>query len=181
MMIPTLFGEHHSLRPILPSDAKVLHSIYQQEGILKYFPNPTPPGPERLELFVSNQRSHWQKHGYGNWGILPNGETEIIGWAGLQYLPELGKTELGFLLARPFWGKGLATQAARLSIQFGFDKCQLDHLVALVHPDNHASQAVIRKCSFQYAKTIPLWGIELMVFDLDRKDHHPLKDERSTV
>ena len=124
MIIPTLTNSHLSLCPLQLRDAVILHSIYQQESVLKYFPNPTPPPLERLDHFILAQQTHWQKYGYGNWDILPDGEQEIIGWAGLQYLPELDETELGFLLARPFWGKGLATKAARLSVQFGFENCQ---------------------------------------------------------
>jgi ribosomal-protein-alanine N-acetyltransferase len=180
MIIPTLTNSHLSLCPLQSGDAVLLHSIYQQEGVLKYFPSPTPPPLERLDHFVNDQQSHWQTHGYGNWGILPAGEQEIIGWAGLQYLPELDETELGFLLARPFWGKGLATEAARLSTQFGFETCCLDHLVALVYPENHASQAVLNKTNYQYIETIPLWGIQLMRCKLDRMDYDHQTGERST-
>lgn len=180
MIIPTLTDSLLSLRPLQPRDAAQLHSIYQQEGVLKYFPIPAPPPLERLERFILAQQSHWIKYGYGNWGILPDGEQEIIGWAGLQYLPELDETELGFLLARPFWGKGLATEAAMLSVQFGFETCCLDHLVALVHPENHASQTVINKNNFQYIETIPLWGIQLMRYKLERMNYHQKASERST-
>lgn len=181
MIIPTLSNSLLSLRPILPSDAEVLHNIYQQDGVLKYFPIPTPPPLERLERFIIAQQTHWLEYGYGNWGILPDGEEEIIGWAGLQYLPELDETELGFLLARSYWGKGFATQAARLSIQFGFETCHLDHLVALVHPENHASRAVVKKCNFQYIETIPLWSIQLMRHKLERMNYYHQTGERSTT
>jgi ribosomal-protein-alanine N-acetyltransferase len=149
------------LRPLRPSDAEVLYRIYQTEGVLHYFPNPTPPPLERVQRFIAGQQAHWEKHGYGNWGVLPEGEKEIIGWAGLQFLPELNETEVGFLLDRPFWGKGYATAAARASLDFGFEHFMLDHIIALVHPDNLASRRVIEKCSMTYVETLLLWGIEL--------------------
>jgi RimJ/RimL family protein N-acetyltransferase len=82
--IPTLSTDRLILRPLQPEDAGVLHRIYQGKGVLHYFPNPTPPPLERVERFIAGQQAHWEKHGYGNWGILPAGEREIIGWAGLQ-------------------------------------------------------------------------------------------------
>ncbi len=91
----------------------------------------------------------------------PYGETEIIGWAGLQYLPELDETEVGFLLDRPFWGMGFATEAAQASINFGFGQLGLKQIIALVHPGNLASQCVIKKCGMEFTETILLWGIEL--------------------
>jgi ribosomal-protein-alanine N-acetyltransferase len=150
------------LQPLQPADAVVLHRIYQSEGVLRYFPNPTPPPLEKVQRFLAGQQAHWEKYGYGNWGILPETEKEIVGWAGLQFLPELNETEVGYLLDRPFWGKGYATEAALASLNFGFERFDLDHIIALVHPDNLASRRVIEKCAMVYVETLLLWGIELM-------------------
>ncbi len=152
---------HLTLRPLQSEDAAALCRINQSEGVLRYFPNPTPP-LEKVQRFITGQQAHWEKYGYGNWGILLEGEKEIIGWAGLQYLPELDETEVGFLLDRPFWGRGYATEAALASLQFGFSNFGFDHIIALVHPDNLASRRVITKCGMTYQETLSLWGIELM-------------------
>ena len=156
------------LRQLEPGDATILHRIYQSEGVLQYFPNPTPPPLEKVQRFITGQQAHWEKHRYGNWAVLPEGEPEIIGWVGLQYLPELDETEVGFLLDRPFWGKGYATEAAQASLRFGFEHLDLDHIIALVHPDNLASRRVIEKCGMTYLETLPLWGIELRKYSIER-------------
>jgi RimJ/RimL family protein N-acetyltransferase len=158
---PSLRTLRLTLRPLQPEDAEVLHHVYQSEGVLRYFPNPAPPPLEKVQRFIIGQQAHWETYGYGNWGILPDGECEIIGWAGLQYLPELNETEVGFLLDKPFWGKGYATEAALASIGFGFERFALDHIIALAHADNLASRRVIEKCGMIYMETLPLWGIEL--------------------
>ena len=159
---PSIQTKHLMLRPLEPNDAGVLHRIYQSEGVLRYFPNPVSPPLEKIQRFIAGQQMHWEKHGYGDWGVVPVGEGEIIGWAGLQFLPELDETEVGFLLDRPFWGKGYATEAALASVQFGFERFSLDHIIALVHPDNLASRRVIEKCGMSYVETLSLWGIKLM-------------------
>jgi [ribosomal protein S5]-alanine N-acetyltransferase len=165
--IPTLTTAQLTLRPMVAGDAATLHRIYQSEGVLQYFPIPAPPPLEKMERFVAFQQRHWEQHGYGNWGVLPAGEQEIVGWAGLQFLPELDETEVGFLLDRPFWGRGYATQAALAALQFGFERCGLEHIIALVHPDNAASQRVIAKCGMAYQETLALWGIELQRYRLE--------------
>jgi RimJ/RimL family protein N-acetyltransferase len=166
--IPSIQTTRLLLRPMQPADAVVLHRIYQSEGVLKYFPNPVAPPLEKLERFIAGQQAHWEEHGYGDWGILPEGEQEIVGWAGLQYLPELNETEVGYLLDRPFWGKGYATEAALASMDFGFERFSLDHIIALVHPDNLASRRVIDKCGMTYVETLSLWGIQLMRYVLKK-------------
>jgi len=161
-MIPSMRTSLLKLRLLEFADAEVLHNIYQTEGVLRYFPTTTPPPLERVERFIDNQKEHWDKYGYGNWGILPDGEKQIAGWAGLQFLPDLDETEVGYLLDKPFWGRGFATEAAGASLGFGFEQCNLEHIIALVHPENLASRRVIEKCGMTYVDTIHLWGIDLM-------------------
>jgi ribosomal-protein-alanine N-acetyltransferase len=137
------------------------------EGVLKYFPNPSPPSLEKVEGFIAGQEKHWVAYGYGNWGILPNDAEDMVGWVGLQYLPELGETEVGFLLSPPHWGKGYATEAAQASLQFAFERLGQDHIIALVHPENLASRRVVQKCGMAQVETIHLWGIDLIRHRLD--------------
>ncbi len=162
------------LRPLQPGDAEVLFRIYQGKDVLRYFPNPNPPALEKVQRFVAAQQKHWERFGYGNWAILPiredlvpAGEQDIIGWAGLQYLPELEETEVGFLLDRSAWGKGYATEAARAALAFGFERCQLDHIIALVHAENAASRRVIEKCGLRYVDCLHLWGVDLLRYRIN--------------
>ncbi|MFZ2095348.1 MAG: GNAT family N-acetyltransferase [Anaerolineales bacterium] len=157
-----------TLRPLQEKDAETLYRIYQTDGVLRYFPNPVPPPLEKVQRFITGQQAHWQKHGYGNWGIMLEGASEIIGWAGLQYLPELEEIEVGFLLGRPFWGKGYASEAAHASLQSGFNRFKLGYIIALVHPENLASRRVIEKCGLTYQDILALWGIKLMRYQIKR-------------
>ncbi len=141
MNIPTIHTQRLRLRPLQTADAARLHRIYQVDGVLQYFPNPQPPALDRVERNLLVQRAHWEQHGYGNWGVVAPGQAEIIGWAGLQFLPETGETEVGFLLDKPFWGKGYATEAALASLKFGFEKFHFPEVIALVHPENLALAA----------------------------------------
>lgn len=170
IQIPTLQTPTLTLRPLQANDAPTLYHIYQTEGVLRYFPGTTPPPLEKVERFIAGQQAHWEQYGYGNWGLLPPGASDIIGWAGLQFLPELDETEVGFLLDKPFWGQGYATAAARASLQFGFEHFDLDHIIALAHPENLASQRVIQKCGMTPLETIHLWGIDLIRHRLDRPE-----------
>ena len=161
-MLPTIQTSRLTLRPLETADAEDLYKSYQVKGVLQYFPPTAAPTLERAQRYIQRQQEHWRKYGYGHWGIVPKGEKHIIGWAGLQFLPELNETEVGYFLDKSQWSNGFATEAANASIQFGFDEYKLDHIIALVHPENIASRRVIDKCQFVYAETIHLWEIDLM-------------------
>jgi len=161
-MASTIQTNRLTLRPLERADAEVLLRIYQTDGVLRYFPPSISLSLEKIQRSILRLQEHWDTRRYGRWGIIPNGENQIIGWAGLQFLPELNETEVGYLLDKPYWGQGFATEAARASIEFGFENCQLDHIIALVAPDNIASRHVIEKCNLTYTETIHLWEMDLM-------------------
>lgn len=166
--IPILRSAHLTLRPILPADTTSLHRIYQTDGVLQYFPNPSPPPLEKVERFVAYQQAHWEKYGYGNWAVTTAGNDEIIGWAGLQFLAETEETEVGYLLDKVHWGKGYATEAARASLDFGFASFAFPEIIALVHPDNTASLKVAAKCGMTVVEHKVYWGVEMVRHVLKR-------------
>jgi [ribosomal protein S5]-alanine N-acetyltransferase len=123
-----------------------------------------------VERFIVGQGAHWKAYDYGDWGIVPIGEMDIIGWAGLQFLPETDETEVGYLLNKPFWGRGYATEATRASLQFGFEHFDFPEIIALVHPDNTASLKVAAKCGLTIVEHKEYWGIEMVRHTL-KKPH----------
>ena len=69
----------------------------------------------------------------------------MIGWAGLavpHFLPEiLPAVEVGWRLSGPSRGRGLATEAGRAALEYGFTDGGLDCIVSLYEPENVASGA----------------------------------------
>ena len=125
MNIPSLFTDRLALRPLVQADASNLHRIYQMEGVLRYFPGQPPPPFESVERYITGQEKHWEKYGYGNWGILPSGQNEIIGWTGLHFLPELDETEVGFILSPSTGAKATPQKSRRLAFPLGLNSATL--------------------------------------------------------
>ena len=64
-----------------------------------------------------------------------------------------GEAVLAFYLARPYWGRGLATEAGRAFIQHGFRTLGLSRIVAGANAENHASNRVLQKLGFIHTKS----------------------------
>ncbi len=91
------------------------------------------------------------------WGITLKGTDIVIGSIGLIADPKRENDSvlmLGYALARPYWGKGFTTEAARRSITYGFEELKLDAISAYHFPHNEASRRVIEKCGFLYEGTL---------------------------
>jgi len=145
MEIPTLRTDRLTLRPFDAGDALPLYHILRQDGILRYFPTTVGPSLDRVEALVERQLAHWQEHGLGWWAVQPDDQPELVGWNGLQHLPETDEVEIGYLLSRDFWGMGLATEGARAGLRFGFQTVGLETIIGLVHPENARSAHVLEK------------------------------------
>ena len=161
MIIPTIQTSHLLLQAWTPEDASLWVDILHEDGILRYFPNQTPPSPETADAYIAHHRSHWEKFGYGHWAVLTIQNGLIVGWAGLEFLPELGETEVAYLLSKRVQGRGYATEAACAAVRFGFEKASLVKIVGLVHPENAASVRVLEKCGLSFFDKITLWGLEM--------------------
>jgi ribosomal-protein-alanine N-acetyltransferase len=168
MEIPTLETARLVLRPFAESDAGPLCRILSEKGILRYFPNPEAPPLDKVQRLVARQLEHWAEHGLGWWAVEARQDPELIGWCGLQFLPELEEVEVGYLLSRAYWGQGLTTEAAFASVQHGFERLELAKIVALAHPENGASRRVAEKLGMRLVGPILLWGLDLCRYEVDR-------------
>jgi ribosomal-protein-alanine N-acetyltransferase len=132
--------------------------------VMRYFPNPAPPSRAQVQRLVRFQLEHWEQHNHGWWAVClsqPQGGGPLIGWAGLQYLPETDEIEVGYLLGKGYWGRGLATEAARSSVRFGFDDLGIETIVGVVHPENIASQRVLEKAGLAYVERANYFGMDV--------------------
>lgn len=166
-MIPTILTPNQTLRAFKKEDAAALHRVLNEENILQYYPNPQPPPLERVEKFIARQLAHWEEHGYGWWAIVPFGSQDPVGWNGLQYLPETGETEVGFLLSKAFWNRGLATEGAQAALHFGFERFGLPRIIGLVHLENYASQRVLEKSGMTFIDQAQYFGMELLRYAIN--------------
>ncbi len=73
----------------------------------------------------------------------------FVGFAGLSYQEDWPegehKTEVGWRLDRAFWGRGLATEAARASVDYGFENLRPERIISIIQPGNVASCRVAEK------------------------------------
>ncbi len=168
MEIPTIETPHLTLRAWSPEDAQALFDILQEDGILRYFPNPKPPPRSKADDYIAHHLAQWELHGYGHWAVVVRDGGQVVGWNGLEYLPELDETEVAYLLSRGVWGRGYATEAARAAVQYGFEAAGLTAIIGLVHPDNAASIRVLEKCGMAFADRLTLWGLDMWRYRVHR-------------
>jgi len=110
---------------------------------------------------------HWYLRGYGFWAIECKEDNKFIGRIGMWNPEGWPGLEVGWTLARPYWGKGYATEAARASMDFAFNTQPIDRLLSVIHVDNAPSQAVASRLGQEKGERRDLeWGGRTFPIDL---------------
>lgn len=164
MNIPKLNTKHLTLKEFKKEDLKRLTEITNDYEAVKYFPGKKPWPKKRAKKELHGIIEHWKKKGYGRWALVHKKDNNLIGWCGLEYLKELGETEIGFLLDKKYWNRGLATEAALETLRYTFQEVKLERLIALAFPENAASRRVMEKIGMIYTETIFLWNHNLVKY-----------------
>jgi len=143
----TMFArtERLLLRPNWPEDAQELHQAIADEGIVRNLTRaPWPYTADDAVHFAA--QAHDERHPTFLLMLRTKGAPRLIGGCGIGDLD--GEAELGYWIARPYWGLGFATEASRAVIHIaktiGYKK-----LIASHFTDNPASGNVLRKLGFQ--------------------------------
>lgn len=111
----------------------------------------------------------YRRYGFGRWACIDKGTRAHLGFAGLKYLEELQEVEIGFRLVRAYWGFGLATEAAKAAVAYGFEHLSLKSIIGLVIPDNIASVRVLQKTGLKFSNQVCCRGLELERYTISRQ------------
>ena len=122
--------------------------------------------PESLEKtieVINRVKRRWIEYGYSWWSFIERASGEVIGAGCIQNLRKRGDSpdpacplEIGWRLRRDRWHQGLASEAAVAMADFAFRALKTDTLLAVCHPDNIASAAVMRRLGMRY-RGIETW------------------------
>lgn len=94
-------------------------------------------------------RALFAEHSFGLWAAEEIASQRFMGFVGLM-VPNFDAhfmpcVEIGWRLGREHWGKGYATEGARLALRYAFEHLSLDEIVSFTVPMNERSQSVMRK------------------------------------
>jgi len=109
---------------------------------------------------------------YGLWATVFKEGGKYIGCCGLRAPGNGMGASLGYYLARPYWGLGLASEASQAFIDVAFTRLGLDSVEADAEEGHVASEHILRKCGFKYVRreTIPGRGRIINFYQLAKDD-----------
>ncbi len=168
-MLPAeILTERLLLRTWEPEDAASLAEIYLQPEYLATMP----PADAEEEIAITSRR--WEDDGFAQWAACERESRRLIGRIGLlrhrdwPLAPD--PVEVGWALHRDWWGKGLATEGGRASIDAWLRYLPDERLYSFTAPDNRRSRAVMERLGMTYGGTALWKGFDHVWYALDRKE-----------
>jgi ribosomal-protein-alanine N-acetyltransferase len=147
-------------------DLEWLVTMRGDPDVMRYIGGEGAVSREKTVERVDRYLKCWEEHGLGMFGIRFRGEAEAVGWAGLQPLEQTGEIEVGYAFGKPAWGRGLATEAARAAVEWGFGEHGLERIVAVASPENSASRHVMAKLGMTYEGLRFRYGTECVYYSI---------------
>jgi len=158
------------LRRFTINDLEVLTRINSDPEVMRYIGNGRPATLEQTKAALHSILNHWEKHGFGLWAAEQKQDGVVTGFCGLKYLDNTDEIEVGYRLAREFWGVGFATEGAGASLQYGWKTLQLKRIVAVVQPGNSASQRVLEKIGLRFIRRAVYYNSNVLYYEILRND-----------
>jgi RimJ/RimL family protein N-acetyltransferase len=116
-----------------------------------------PAGSRDDLLAEALPRFHDTRPGFGHWIAELRATGEFVGWFGLRpWFGDPTEYEVGYRLARAFWGRGLATEGCLAIIEKAFADPAARRIVAQTMAVNLASRRVMEKAGLRYVRTFHL-------------------------
>jgi [ribosomal protein S5]-alanine N-acetyltransferase len=168
-----------SLRELEPPDLPIVTAMLADAEVMRFWPRPyTPP---ECEAWIERQRARYAADGCGYWLALERATGRPVGQAGILMTEVEGtmETALGYILHRPFWGRGYAVEASAGSLDFAFERLGAARAVALVRPENLPSIRVAQKLGMVPGRRVMFADLDHVVYALGREAWTGPPGERS--
>ena len=142
------------LRHLVLSDLDALFQFYSDPEVIKYIPDAPRTREETKEELEWFMKGHPKFPELGLWATIYKETGQFIGRCGLLPWTNDGQdeVEVAFALSKPYWGRGLATEAAQGIMQYAFERLHLTRLICLIEPENAASIRVVTKIGMAFEK-----------------------------
>jgi RimJ/RimL family protein N-acetyltransferase len=166
----TLKTERLILRTLREEDFEQYAAMLADPEVSRHLGDGRPPSRADAWRQMAMILGHWQLKGYGMWAVEEAATGRLAGRIGFFNPEGWPGFELGWTLAREFWGRGYATEGARRALRYGFTELGREHVISLIRPDNLPSIKVAERLGERLEGSTDLFGSEAHVYGISRED-----------
>ena len=174
------------LREIVEEDVHDFFELDSDPRVHRYLGKQPVQTLEQSREMIRHVRQQYLDNGIGRWAVILKDSGSLAGWSGLKYElapinDQNGYYDLGYRFKPAFWGQGIATETARVSLRYGFEQLQLEKICAAAEVANIASNIVLRKVGLQFVESFTYEGEACHWYELERNSWQSTQSKRPTT
>jgi RimJ/RimL family protein N-acetyltransferase len=167
-LLTTLETARLRLRPFRGDDLEPYAALCADAEVMRYVGDRSVLSREDAWRQLAMLAGHWQLRGFGMWAVEERATGAFIGRVGLHYPEGWPDRELAWALARPFWGRGYAAEAARAALAEAFGRLGWPRIISLIDPANARSVRLAERLGERWAGEATVRGHRVAVYALER-------------
>jgi len=159
------------LRPITNSDVDALHALWIDPEVRRYLWDDQIIPRDTVEAIVAQSLATFEAEGYGFFALeLADAGGELIGFCGHRRTDDQRQIELLYGIHPRYWGAGLVAETARKVLQFGFEQCRFEQVIAATDTPNQQSVRVLQKLGMTFDGRREFHGLDTVFFSMTRSE-----------
>lgn len=177
---PYLESDELILKKVEPQDSNDLFDILTNENLFKYRPGNPLKSLDAVKNVIGHYERDFNKHKTIFLGIFyKKANTRLVGIAEIfEFDDKASRVEVGYTVNEDYWGKGIATNATKILVDFLFNAVGVNSIQATTMPVNTKSKNVLERCGFLHEGTlrqIKYWTgigiIDLEMYSILKSDY----------
>lgn len=154
------------LDPFVPGDLDYLHRMWIDPQVRKYLWDDEVISRECADEEIENSRAAFRDHGFGLLVMRLAEDGREVGFCGLRHVAGSDDVEIYYALLPEHWGRGLATEAGREMLRWGFADLGLKRLLPRTDAPNVAAARVMQRMGMEFWKRVEWGGLDLVCYVL---------------
>lgn len=178
---PVLRTERLDLIEIEQHHLRDVFCLFSNPEVTRFYNIITLEQEGQAQMYLDHFRHRFKERAAIRWGMALKGDQRIIGTLGFNSFIKRHRANIGYDLLPQYWHKGLAAEALKAVLDFGFEKLHINRVEAEVMQGNSASERLLEKLGFLKEGVLRQWMLwngryyDMSMFSLLRSDHGALK------
>lgn len=173
MNVPEINTARLHLRPLRGEDVDAIYGLWITDGVRKYLWDDDVISKEKAASVVQASISSFETSGLGLWVVCARGEDDLIGFCGFWFFHDPPQLQLLYGIDPARWGKGLATEAAKAMIRYGFEELSFERIEASTDAPNVGSVRVMEKAGMRFWKRGNSSGLDTVYYEITSGNSQP--------